>query len=63
MPGGVGMIPVADESALAWLQARTERDLPAGLDAGGWLRSVWILHAMYERPDLTSDLTYHDLRQ
>lgn len=37
---------------LAWLHARSHGDGSAGLHAGGWPDSIWLLHAMFERPDV-----------
>ena len=37
---------------LAWLPTRCHGDGAAGLDAGGWADSIWLLHAMFERPDV-----------
>ncbi len=39
---------ITESAATEWLGDRTDERLPTGLDAHGWERSTWILHAMYE---------------
>ena len=46
---------------LAWLLPRCRGNGWAGLDAGGWTDSIWLLHAMFERPDV-APVTHHKLR-
>jgi len=46
---------------LAWLSARTDRDLGSGFDATGWAASTWVLHSMYEDPSLGYEASHDDL--
>lgn len=53
----------ASAADIAWLAARTDRDLHSGFDADGWPHSVWILHAMYELPASGVVPSFDELRQ
>jgi hypothetical protein len=57
------MQPVTDaDPELAWLDGRTD-DGMTGFDADGWEASTWVLHSMYENPNLPSAVSHHDRRQ
>jgi hypothetical protein len=53
--------PIAASDVLSWIEPARRVD-PAGLDLTRWDDSIWVLHAMYEHPELPSDLTYEQLR-
>src|SRR4051794_21396973 len=48
---------------LAWLDTRPRHEAITGFNATGWPASTWILHAMYENPDLTGLGTYDDVHR
>jgi hypothetical protein len=49
--------------AMDWLSNRPEHERFTGYDAGGWEASTWVLHAMYQNPDLSDLGTHDDLHQ
>ena len=55
--------PVDAARRLAWLPARCRDGDPGwtGFDPGGWADSIWLLHAMFERPDIPP-VTHQQLR-
>ena len=55
------MVRVVDESLVSWLRHRSDGGAVAGVDAAGWPANTWILHPMYERRDLRSDLSLDDV--
>lgn len=47
-----------------WPVTYGTRDGATGYDrTDGWAAAVWVLHAMYERPESVPGLTHHELRQ
>lgn len=52
-------IPEPD-AELSWLNPWAGPESYTGYDAGGWEASTWILHAMYENPDLPADVTHDE---
>ena len=56
-----GMQRVSDPSTeLAWLAGLPSEQAVTGYDAVGWPTSIWVLHAMYENPDLRKFGTHDD---
>lgn len=55
--------PVDAARRLAWLPARCRDGDPGwtGFDADGWAASIWLLYAMFERPDIPP-VTHQQLR-
>jgi len=49
--------------AMVWLRDRPSEEPITGFDAGGWAASTWVLHAMYENPDLVGLGTHDDLHR
>lgn len=49
--------------AMDWLRDRPSEEATTGFDAGGWEASTWVLHAMYENPDLVGLGTHDDLHR
>lgn len=55
---------VADPAAeLAWFADSPPEDAVTGYDATGWPASTWVLHSMYENPDLQGLGTHDDLHR
>lgn len=55
---------VSDPSPeLVWLADLPSEQAVTGYDAVGWPASTWVLHAMYENPDLGDFGTHDDLHQ
>lgn len=51
------------QAGLAWLADRPRQEALTGYDAQGWEASTWVLHAMYENPNMPADATYQQARQ
>jgi hypothetical protein len=59
-----GMKRVGDPSAeMRWLADRPPEEATTGYDPAGWPASTWVLHAMYENPDLVGFGTHDDLHR
>ncbi|MBN1174659.1 MAG: hypothetical protein JXA67_21025 [Micromonosporaceae bacterium] len=47
------------ETELAWLAGRPAEEGLTGYDPDGWEESTWVLHAMYEHPELPDTVSHH----
>jgi hypothetical protein len=54
---------VDDRGQMSWLVEHDDGHWSHGYDASGWDASVWILHAMYEHPELPGGLSHDDVRR
>ncbi len=46
-----------------WLKDRPSEEAVTGFDADGWPATTWVLHAMYENPDLARLGTHDDVHR
>jgi hypothetical protein len=54
---------ISAEESIRWLADASDVGQTTGFDASGWPASVWLLHAMYEAPSRSGELTHDDVRR
>jgi hypothetical protein len=54
---------ISAEESIRWLADASDVGQTTGFDASGWPASVWLLHALYEAPSRSGELTHDDLRR